>query len=79
MRDRSVLRRSFSNRTVWPASPGKTRSLADQLFQKLVKTCEMRNKLMDLKHKDKSIKLKVIHFNKTSIRCNYVDFIHFSV
>ena len=78
MQARPVLR-SFSNRTFWPAGLGKTGPLADQLFQKLVKTCEMRNKLMDLKHKNKSIKLKVIHFNETSVRCNYVDFIHFSV
>lgn len=49
MRDRPSWR-SFSNRTIWPAGLGKTGPLADQLFQKLMKTsAKMRNKLMDLK------------------------------
>lgn len=39
-------------RAVWPVGPAGTGPLADQLFQKPVKTCEMRKKkLMDLKHK----------------------------
>ena len=32
-------------RAVWPAGPAGTGPLADQLFQKPVKTCEMRKKI----------------------------------